>query len=121
MITSGHIAAFAEGCGINSGYLPGVVQRVQENAAGNVFMPIAVAILIAFFNAAVPEEFFFRYWLQTASSNASGDSSRPPAPLCCSRPRTSLRATSSHPGTKEVPEIWAPSWWVPASPYCLPA
>jgi len=59
------LVAFTAGCGINSGYLPDVVHRVRESAAGNVSMPIAIAILIAFFNAALPEEFFFRYWLQT--------------------------------------------------------
>jgi membrane protease YdiL (CAAX protease family) len=59
------LAALAAGCGINSGYLPGVVQRVQENAYRDVFVRIALAILIALFNAAIPEEFFFRYWLQT--------------------------------------------------------
>jgi membrane protease YdiL (CAAX protease family) len=45
--------------------LAGVVQRVQENVSGAVFVRIAIAILIALFNAAIPEEFFFRYWLQT--------------------------------------------------------
>ena len=59
------LLALAAGCGINSGYLPGVFQRVQENGSGDVILRIGIAILIALFNAAIPEEFFFRYWLQT--------------------------------------------------------
>jgi len=35
------LVAFTAGCGINSGYLPDVVHRVRESAAGNVSMPIA--------------------------------------------------------------------------------
>lgn len=50
--------------GINSGYLPGAIKQVRENASGHVLVRIAIAILIALFNAAIPEEFFFRYWLQ---------------------------------------------------------
>jgi uncharacterized protein len=59
------LVALAAGWGINSGYLPGVIQQVRENPSGHVFVRIAIAILIALFNAAIPEEFFFRYWLQT--------------------------------------------------------
>jgi membrane protease YdiL (CAAX protease family) len=59
------LVALAAGWGINSGYFPGVMQLVRENASGHVFVRIAIAILIALFNAAIPEEFFFRYWLQT--------------------------------------------------------
>jgi len=59
------LAALAAGCGINRGYFSGEVQRVRESASGDVFVRIAIAILIALFNAAIPEEFFYRYWPQT--------------------------------------------------------
>ncbi len=59
------LIALAAGCAINSGYLPDLVQRVQGDVSPGVAARIAIAILIALFNAAIPEEFFFRYWLQT--------------------------------------------------------
>jgi membrane protease YdiL (CAAX protease family) len=66
------LVAFAAGAAINSGYWPGVIQQVQENTSADVVARIGIAILIALFNAAIPEEFFFRYWLQTRLEHRFG-------------------------------------------------
>jgi len=59
------LVAFAIGFGINAGHLHAIQQRLLSLGANQACRMIAAAVLLALFNAGIPEEFVFRGWLQT--------------------------------------------------------
>jgi membrane protease YdiL (CAAX protease family) len=66
------VVAFAIGLGINSGQLHGIQQKIGSGAVDQVPLRILVVVLLALFNAGIPEEFFFRGWLQTRMEQRFG-------------------------------------------------
>ena len=61
----GAACAYAIGFGINLQHWAGIREQVHSAGDGAAWLRIAAALLIALFNAGIPEEFVFRGWLQT--------------------------------------------------------
>jgi len=57
--------AYAIGFGINAGHWSGIRQQAQSESPAWVGLRVGAALVIALFNAGIPEEFVFRGWLQT--------------------------------------------------------
>jgi len=62
---AGAAVGLAAGFCINLSYVGDVQRQLNSGAIRHGWLRIAVAVLIALFNAGIPEEFVFRYWLQT--------------------------------------------------------
>ena len=59
------IVALAIGIGINVAHLDGIQKTISSGTVDQVPLRVAAAALLALVNAGIPEEFFFRGWLQT--------------------------------------------------------
>jgi uncharacterized protein len=57
--------AYCIGFGINTAHLEGIRTQIHAGTVSQVPLRIGVATGIALVNAGIPEEFFFRAWLQT--------------------------------------------------------
>jgi membrane protease YdiL (CAAX protease family) len=66
------VVAFAIGFGINAVHLEGIRNKISSGTVDQVPLRIAVVVLLALFNAGIPEEFFFRGWLQTRMEQRYG-------------------------------------------------
>jgi membrane protease YdiL (CAAX protease family) len=59
------VAAYVIGFAINIAHLEGIERQIGAGLVGQVPLRIASAATLALINAGIPEEFFFRGWLQT--------------------------------------------------------
>jgi len=57
--------AYCIGFGINTAHLEGIRGQIHAGTVSQVPLRIGLAVGIALVNAGIPEEFFFRAWLQT--------------------------------------------------------
>jgi uncharacterized protein len=66
------IVAYAAGFGINAAHLEGIQHQISAGTLEHIWIRIAVAAGLALINAGIPEEFFFRGWLQTRMEQRYG-------------------------------------------------
>ncbi|HUK51919.1 MAG TPA: type II CAAX endopeptidase family protein [Candidatus Binatia bacterium] len=66
------LVAYAIGFGINAAHWTGIQHALHSTGAAQAWMRITAALLIALFNAGIPEEFVFRGWLQTRMEQSLG-------------------------------------------------
>ena len=69
---AGAAVALAAGFSINLSYISDIQRQLASGAIRDAWLRIAVAALIALLNAGIPEEFVFRYWLQTRMERRFG-------------------------------------------------
>lgn len=66
------IVAYSAGFAINVAHLEGIRHQIGTRLVEQVPLRIAVAVTLALINAGIPEEFFFRAWLQTRMERRYG-------------------------------------------------
>jgi len=66
------VVAFAIGLGINVAHLDGIQHKISSGTVEQAPLRIAIVVLLALVNAGIPEEFFFRGWLQTRMEQRFG-------------------------------------------------
>ena len=64
--------ALTAGFAINLAHLGGIRHQLASGTISHAGIRVTLAVLIALFNAGVPEEFVFRYWLQTRMEQRFG-------------------------------------------------